>query len=168
MKFGKRDKSIIDVLFLLILFGVFLVCALFIVLFGAKIYGNTVNNSNQSFNSRTSLAYITEKIRQHDNSSGIEITGSGKEATVKLSQNVDGRIIVTYLYCYDNKLMEYTTNEGNVLNKQYGTYIMDLSDFNVNKCGDRLYSFSLADMEGNNTDFFVSLYSEPEGGSHEN
>lgn len=167
MKFGKRDKSIVDVLFLLVLFGVFLLCALFIVLFGAKIYGNTVKNSTNEFNSRTSIAYVSEKIRQHDNAYGIEITGLDKDSTIKLSQELDGRVIVTYLYCYDNKLMEYTTNEGNVLNKQYGTYIMDLSGFDVKKCSDRLYNFLLTDMEGHTNSFYISMCSQPKGGNNE-
>jgi len=167
MKFGKRDKSIVDILFILALFGVFLICALFIVLFGAKIYGNTVKNSKAGFNSRTSLAYITEKIRQHDNSNGIEIIEQDGDTTIKLSQNINGRDIVTYMYCYDNQLMEYTTNAGNDLNKQFGTFIMDLSEFNVEKREDRLYHFSLTDMDGNNTEFFVSMYSELEGGKDE-
>lgn len=168
MKFGKRDKSIVDILFILALFAVFLICALFIVLFGAKIYGNTVKNSKIGFNSRTSLAYITEKIHQHDNSNGLEITGEGSDTTIALSQTVNGRDIVTYMYCYDNQLMEYTTNKGNVLNKQYGTYIMGLSEFDAMQCDDRLYKFSLTDLDGNNTEFFVSIYSDIEGGKDEN
>lgn len=167
MNFGKRDKSIVDVLFLLMLFGVFVLCALFVVLFGSKIYKSTVKNSNTSFNSRTSLSYITEKIRQHDNSKGIEIINEGADTTIKLSQEIDGRVIVTYLYCYDGKLMEYTTNEGNVLNKEYGTYIMGISDFNVEKRSDRLYKFRLMDTDGNVNEFFVSMYSKPEGGNNE-
>ena len=63
MKSTRRDKSIVDMLFLLALFGVFLISALFIVLFGANIYKKTVNDMDANFSARTSVSYITEKIR---------------------------------------------------------------------------------------------------------
>lgn len=173
MRFGKRDKSIVDALFLLALFGVFLICALFVVLFGAKIYKNTVNNSETSFNSRTSLSYITEKIRQNDNSNGIEIEGTGDNTVIKLTQEVNKRTFCTYLYAQDGALMEYTTNEGNVLNKDFGTKILDISEFSVKEVSPSLYSFLISDTSGNKTEFFVSIYSDKKtaagkGGSDEN
>ena len=58
MKFGKRDKSIIDALFILALFAVFLICALFIVLFGAKIYKSTVKSSEVSFENKIGRAHV--------------------------------------------------------------------------------------------------------------
>lgn len=160
MRFGKRDKSIIDALFLLALFGVFLICALFIVLFGAKIYKNTVKNSDTSFNYRTSLSYITEKIRQNDNLHGIDIEESGNDTVIKLSQTIDGRTFCTYLYNYDNYLCEYTTNEGNVLNKDFGTKIIKISSLDVEKKSPSLYKFSINDENNYETEFFISIYSD--------
>lgn len=160
MKFGKRDKSIIDALFLLALFGVFLICALFIVLFGAKIYKNTVNNSDISFNSRTALSYVTEKVRQNDNYHGIAVINSGDDPVVMLSQTVNDRVFCTYLYKYEGSLMEYTTNEGNILKKDFGSKIMDITDFSVKEINKGLYNFIISDVNGHVTDFYVSIYSD--------
>lgn len=175
MRFGKRDKSIVDALFLLALFGVFLICALFVVLFGAKIYKNTVKNSETSFNSRTALSYVSEKIRQNDNSQGISIEDTSDGTVVKLSQTVNNRVFNTYLYEYDGYLMEYTTNEGNSLNKKFGSNIMQISGFSVEEKSPSLYKFSVSDADGYNTEFFISVYSDADkslednkGGSDEN
>lgn len=159
MKFGKRDKSIIDALFILALFGVFLICALFIVLFGAKIYKNTVKGSDDSFVRRTCYTYITEKIRQNDNASGVLIENDGDSSIVVLTKSVNDRNYTTYLYCFDGKLMEYTTTEGNELNKAAGIEIIDLDYMKASKINDNLYHFSLSGSDVD-TSFYVSLSSD--------
>lgn len=163
MKFRERDRSIIDTIFLLALFGVFLICALFIVLFGAKIYKNVVKSSDESFYERTSLSYISEKIRQNDNSHGVDIIEDNGNTVIILHQEIDNYSICTYIYTLDNSLMEFTTTEGNEFYKDYGTKIMDISDFKVEKRSDSLYRFMITDIYGNCSDFFISIYSDKEG-----
>ena len=158
MKFGKRDKSIVDALFLLALFGVFLICALFVVLFGAKIYKNTVKSSDDSFITRTSYTYITEKIRQNDNSKGIKISEDGANSVIILTRSVNDKDYATYLYCDDGFLKEYTTLASNELMKSAGTNIIEMDSLNANKCNENLYKFSLSQGELN-TSFYVSVSS---------
>lgn len=162
MKFGKRDKSIVDALFLLVLFGVFLICALFIVLFGAKIYKNTVKSSEDSFFKRTCYTYVTEKIRQNDNSNGILI-----DDTVTLTRTVDGNDYVTYLFVDDGYLKEYTTSAGNSYNAAAATKIIEMSSMDVEKCNDNLYKFTMRDIDGKETTFYTSITSNVGGGVNE-
>lgn len=166
MKFGKRDKSIVDALFLLALFGVFLICALFIVLFGAKIYKNTIENSENSFLKRTYYTYITEKIRQNDNEKGIEIETSDGSSTVILSKTVNGKDYITYLYCDEGFLKEYTTSAGNELKKQSGNEIVELTCMNVTECNPNLYHFILEGLD-TKSDFYVSITSDTGGALNE-
>ena len=60
-------------LFILALFAVFMISALFIVLFGARIYKKVVADADTNYNARTSIAYISEKIRQHDSEDGVSV-----------------------------------------------------------------------------------------------
>ena len=166
MKFGKRDKSIVDALFLLALFGVFLISALFIVLFGAKIYKNTVKSSDDSFVQRTCYTYITEKMRQNDNSKGIKIDTSDANSTVTLSKTVNGKDYLTYLYCDDGYLKEYTTSAGNTLNKQAGNKIIELDSLNAVECNKNLYQFTLSGS-GVESSFYVSITSDLGGALNE-
>ena len=162
MKFGKRDKSIIDALFLLALFGLFLICALFIVLFGAKIYKNTVKSSENSFLERTCYTYITEKIRQNDNSKGVELSSSDSNSIITLSKTVNDKEYLTYLYCDDGYLKEYTTSAGNKLNKAAGTKIIELQSMEVKECNKNLYYFTLSNGEIS-TSFYSSISSNTGG-----
>ena len=73
MNLRHRDRSIVDIIFMITVFGVFMLSALFVVLFGAKIYKRTAHDMSVNFSSRTSLAYVTEKLHQHDRKNGVEI-----------------------------------------------------------------------------------------------
>lgn len=163
MKFGKRDKSIVDALFLLVLFGVFLICALFIVLFGAKIYKNTVKAGNDSFIERTCYTYITEKIRQNDNSQGVSIDSSEGSTVIKLTKSANDNVYATYLYCDDGYLKEFTTIGSNELVRDAGTKIIELDSLLAEKLSDNLYHFT---MSGGSieTSFYVSVSSDMTGG----
>jgi len=163
MKFGKRDKSIVDALFLLALFGVFLICALFIVLFGAKIYKNTVKSSEDSFFSRTCTTYITEKIRQNDNSKGIIISENNGQAVIELTKTVNDKDYVTYIFVDDGYLKEYTTSAGNDYNADTATRIIELKSMDVIKCSDSLYDFYMVNKDGVESSFYVSVSSDVSG-----
>lgn len=166
MKFGKRDKSIIDALFILALFAVFLICALFIVLFGAKIYKSTVKSSEVSFENRTCYTYIIEKIRQNDNLNGILISDDSDGSVITLTRNVNGKDYATYLYCDEGYLKEYTTLSDNELNKSAGTKITPLESMSAIECTPNLYKFTLKG-ENVDTSFHVSLTSYTGGDVNE-
>lgn len=166
MKFGKRDKSIVDALFLLALFGVFLISTLFIVLFGAKIYKATIKSGEDSFAARTYYTYITEKIRQNDNTNGVLISSDNGDTVITLTKTVADKKYSTYLYCDGGFLKEYTTLEGKKLNKSAGTKIIELESMNAEECSPNLYKFTLEGTDIS-TSFYTSVSSYTGGASNE-
>ncbi|MBE5850129.1 MAG: DUF4860 domain-containing protein [Lachnospiraceae bacterium] len=161
MNFAKRNKSIVDFLFILALFGAFAITALFVVLFGARIYESTVNNMNSNYEKRTAMSYVTEKIRSHDYTDGVEIDETG--STLKLYQNAGDKKYVTYLFADDGYLKEFTTDEDYDFDYKAGTRILAVNDFSVEKENDSLYRFNITDTNGEKTEFFVTLYSDTDG-----
>ena len=67
------QQHMIDILFVLSLFCVFAVSSALLILFGADIYKKTVQQMENNYSTRTSIAYITEKIRQSDIEHAIKI-----------------------------------------------------------------------------------------------
>ena len=173
MNFGKRNKSIVDFLFILALFGAFAITALFVVLFGAKIYRTTVSNMSTNYEKRTAMSYITEKIRSHDYTQGIDVTdetgtGSGQDHTVlKLYQDMGDKRFVTYLFVSDGYLKEFTAEDSYDFGYDSGMEILAVSDFSVRKESDSLYHFNITDTNGEKTDFFVTMYSGTDGDKDE-
>lgn len=168
MDFAKRKKSIVDILFILALFGAFAVTALFVVLFGARIYKRTVSEMDASFASRTALSYITEKVRSHDYTGGaavddIDIASMNGNSVLILNETVRGTDYVTYLYVTDGYLMEFTADASYDFQYDEGNKILEISGFEVKRISDSLYYFDVTDGDGNDTNFYVSLYSGTDG-----
>ena len=170
MNFKMRNKPIVDILFLLALFSVFLISALFIVLFGAKIYRKTVSNMDVNFKSRTALSYVTEKMRQFDHSGGAAVIHYGDTPVLVLNEHVGDNDYSTFLYEQDGYLTELTTRSDYDFNLTGGTQVVPIRDFNVERVSDSLYLFSLTDENGESISYYVAEYSHTnneEGMTHE-
>lgn len=165
MNFAKRNKSVVDFLFILALFGAFAITALFVVLFGARIYERTVSNMSSNYEKRTAMSYVTEKIRSHDYTGGVEVSDENK--VLKLYQNIGDKRYVTYLFVADGYLKEFTADDAYVFDNKTGAEILAISDFSVRKESDSLYYFEITDTNDEKTEFFVSLYSGTDGDSDE-
>ena len=169
MNFAKRKKSVVDFLFILALFGAFAITALFVVLFGARIYKTKVSNMNTNYEKRTAMSYVTEKIRSHDFTGGaavsdVDMSGStGKHSVLKLYQEIGGKKYVTYLFVHNGYLKELTAEESFDFDYRAGTNVLAINDFSVRKESDSLYYFDITDTNGEKTEFFVTLYSGTDG-----
>ncbi|MCR5301085.1 MAG: DUF4860 domain-containing protein [Lachnospiraceae bacterium] len=169
MNFAKRNKSVVDFLFILALFGAFAITALFVVLFGSRIYKTTVSNMNTNYEKRTAMSYLTEKIRSHDYTGGVDVSdidGTGDSdvhSVLKLYQNEEERRYVTYLFLADGYLKEFTADESYDFDYSSGTNILAIDDFSVSRQTDGLYRFNITDTNGEKTEFFVTLYSGTDG-----
>ena len=107
------------------------------------------------------MSYVTEKIRSHDYTDGVEIDETG--STLKLYQNAGDKKYVTYLFADDGYLKEFTTDEDYDFDYKAGTRILAVNDFSVEKENDSLYRFNITDTNGEKTEFFVTLYSDTDG-----
>lgn len=169
MNFAKRDKSIMDVFFMIALLGVFIVSALFVLLFGAKIYEKTVKDSDKNFSTRTARSYITEKIRSHDYSGGIEIISDVEDAAnsiMILKDFANEKEYNTYIYVDNGFLKEYMAPAEVDFSKDRGTQILEVGSFFADKVNDGMFHFVIEDKYNQMMLFYVSLYSGSDGEEH--
>lgn len=158
----NEERHMIDVLFVLTLFLVFAFSALTLVSLGASIYQKTVDHMNQNFNTRTSYAYITQRIREFDEKDSITIGTIGDEPAVLLKQEINDTIYFTYLYQYDGKLCELLTRSDMSLEPSAGTPIMDINDFQIEKLNSNLYRFDLSTADEIPLHLLISTRAESE------
>ena len=155
----KQPKHIIDILFVIALFCLFALSAIFLISIGADIYGKTVNNMESNFDARTALAYVTEKIRQSDQKDQITI---GKlddcQALIITSQSADS-VYYTYLYEYDGQLKELMVREDVILGPEAGQNILEISDFQVQLINQQLISCIIETDNRQSYDLLISLHS---------
>ena len=95
----KQEKHfIVDILFVLALFGVFAVSALALVTIGADVYQHTVEDMGVNYESRTAVSYIMEKVRQNDTADSIFLTDLENVPALCMLSEIDEETYCPYLY----------------------------------------------------------------------
>lgn len=159
----KQEKHfIVDALFVMVLFAVFAISALILVTIGADVYRHTVSDMGTNYETRTSVSYITEKIRQNDRSdSDISVTTLDNLPALAMSQEIGGNTYCTYLYYHEGYLKELFVQKGNSIGSnlsEAGMEIMPLQSLEMNTCSDNLLQFRLTTTDGATHDILVSLH----------
>lgn len=132
----KQKKHSIDSLFSFLLLLVFFLFTVFLAQMGSAIYKNGVSHLNENYTSRTAIAYLTEKVRQHDKSGSIFLTSVEDLPAIAFFDTIeeaDGQTgsFLTYVYFSDHTLYELFVRESTVPEKALGTPIVELSDFEI-------------------------------------
>jgi len=160
MEFGTEKKHMVDFLFVIALFFVFALSALMLVMIGANVYKNTVNNMSVNFNSRTSYAYITEKIRQNDSYESVSAGDYQGLDAIILKQVINDTDYYTYLYQYDGYIKELFIKEGADIDPSAGQNILEAKDFSVSSAGTGLYNIQIVTPDDVTIPLLVSTHCE--------
>ena len=156
---GKQDRHIIDILFVISLFALFVLSAVFLISIGAGIYSKTMLNMNTNFDSRTAIAYITEKVHQSDDGGNVDIEDFDGCISVKITSVINNLEYITYIYEYDGVLRELTMRSDVVLSPAAGTPIIEVKDFSLNDLSQNLFRCDV-NIDGTETySFYVSVHS---------
>jgi hypothetical protein len=97
----KTQPHIIDVIFVLALFGAFAFSSVMLIIIGSNIYRGTISNMQSNFETRTSASYIWEKVRQGELVESESLEG---EDAIAIYKQIGDRQFVTYLYERDGYL----------------------------------------------------------------
>ena len=127
----NRQRHSISGLFTLILLLLFAFSTLSLVLLRSRIYKNGVSHLNRNYTTRTAVAYVTEKIRQHDEKDSISLTELEGIPSLLLKDNIDGDIFFTYIYFHDGALKELFVRSSMEPSPDMGSRIVVLDDFSV-------------------------------------
>lgn len=162
----KQERHfVVDILFVLALFGVFAVSALVLVTIGADIYQHTVNDMNTNYDSRTAIAYITEKIRQSDcvlsdGTPAVSIGTLEQTPALILTDELDGEYYCTYLYLHDGWLRELYMRQGAYLGdnmEDAGKNILELESLSYEQATPNLLRVTMCMPDGNTKALALSL-----------
>lgn len=136
-----------DVLFTLALFCVFAATALIAVILGADIYSSTVASMNRNYNTRTSISYLAEKVRQSDTAGGVSTAVVNGQDALVLTQILDGKPYETWIYTGDGELREVLVASGVEVRPQDGQTIMPLDSLELQQSG-ALLTLTATDPQG--------------------
>lgn len=160
MKLQSENHHMIDLLFTLALFCVFAASALFVVIIGADVYKSTVQQMEDNYSVRTSLSYVTEKIRQNDAGGGALVGELDGIPALILTQELESGTLTTYIYEYEGYLTELFISPGVTARAKDGQPILEVASFEIECVSSSLFHFTTTDTLGNTTDVYVSRKSE--------
>lgn len=123
----KKTTHTIDSLFTFLLLLAFLLFSLLLAGTGSVIYRNGAESLNENYTSRTALSYISEKIRQHDESGAVFETSIGDLPALGLRKVLNGEEFLTYIYYYDGALRELFTRASTSVSPDMGSPVVELS-----------------------------------------
>ena len=132
----KSRSHGINMIFPLILLCVFVLCAVTLILFAAGVYRLSASQESENYSTRTSLSYLTEKIRQGNGEAVVDSFGDGD--AIVLFEEDGGQVFKTWLYVHDGTLRELFIAEGTGAGPESGTEVMELDAMDVEARGDNL------------------------------
>ncbi len=160
MKNSKQHT--IDLLFSIALFFVFSATALVILLLSSNIYTKVVNDSENNFQTGTSISYITEKIRHNDEggSNRIFLSEFDNHPALAITQQYNENNFVTYIYEYNGELKESFVQEGVAASASSGTTIMKINSLDITQVSDDLLRITCTPEFGDSASVLINIHSD--------
>lgn len=159
MREQTERKHVIDFLFPLALFFVLTATSVALVVLASGTYSRQVQDSEDSFVSRTALSYVTEKIHQADEYGAVYAgTFDGQDAIV-ICQTYSEQTYMTYLYEYDGYLRELFIQDGVDAKASDGRRILASGSFSFEESQEGLFHLYCTNKDGSISDTYVSIKS---------
>lgn len=124
-----RDTA--EILFLVGLFFLYTICALLLSVMAADTYRRGAECSERNYNMRTSVLYLTEKVRQTNAAEGISVRQTGEGDALVLGMSAEGEQYETWIYVEDGYLREVLLSKGADFAPGIGQKIMPLSSLDL-------------------------------------
>lgn len=135
----ERRGRTVSMLFTTLLFLVFVLCALFMVLIGGRVYENINDRTETAYRQEVALSYIANKVRQKDEAGSISLEETEGGTVLKLKQEIEGTVYVTQIYYREGRLWELFADAESGLGLEAGTEIMECSPVSMELAGDMLH-----------------------------
>ncbi len=124
----KVQKSRLEGLIALLLFGVFAVCLMMVLLTGAGSYHRLTQRDQAAYDRRTCIQYIATQVRQADCEGCISVEPFGDVQALALEETIDREAYVTRIYLWEGYLMELFSARSVSLFPEDGTKIMPVRE----------------------------------------
>ncbi|HIW21113.1 MAG TPA: DUF4860 domain-containing protein [Candidatus Dorea intestinavium] len=144
----KTSKHVIDLIFPIALFVVFMIASIGVLLISINFYTKNVEEIAAKEESRTALSYITTKIHRNDLNGGVSIDQIEGVDCLSLVGEKGNTKYHTYIYIHKGKLKELVTNGQITPRLTDGTAILDISFLEMMELSPGLFKFTVVDHLG--------------------
>ena len=166
----RQKHHSIDSMFTFLLLLSFCLFSMVLAGMGAAVYKNGSSRLNENYTSRTAIAYVTEKVRQHDSAGDIFLTYVEDIPAMGFRDTVEGDTYITYVYFDGEFLCELFVRDNVIPHINMGSHLVELADLeicdipeenggNSSKYQSSLLSVSAMSREGEYLSVFVPVKS---------
>lgn len=155
----KTREHSTDLLFTLALFGVLIVSALMVMVIGSHVYQATADRMDMNYTKRTSLSYISNKVKQHDTQNAVTLKDFQGVPALVLEEVEDNASYYTYIYYYDHALRELFVEDIDDFSLADGLAITELAKFDCALSSDGLLEINTTDVTGQTNQLILALRS---------
>lgn len=157
-------KSKMTGVLVLLIFAIFMVSVLLVLLSGADIVQHLTQRNQRTYHYRTTVQYITTRIRQADCEDAVTVDNSGEISTLILMTTIDDRPYQTRIYCYNGYLREIFCEVGTTIDPEFGEEILPMREFRVT-CEDSIVRAELSMPDGGLEQLTLMLRSKGDSSS---
>lgn len=115
----------VEILFTAAVFLIFVMCALFTVQTGGKVYENIGARMEEHYTGSVALQYIANKIRQNDVDGAAAVRQLEGTSVLELRREIGGDTYINWIYYYDGSIRELFTYPGSGLELCDGIEILE-------------------------------------------
>ena len=156
---GTDKMHKLDSLFILLIFTVFAVVSLLLVAIGAGVYQRVVGHMQENNGIRSSLSYVSNKVRSADQAGGIDLRQIDGMSVLCIKDPASTAAVTDYIYFYDGNICEAVTFDEMGFDVKYGSSIAGVKSFQMSLTGGRLLDLSVSDQSGKTLETSVCLRS---------
>lgn len=131
----EKKGNAVSMLFTMLLFLVFVLCALFTVLIGSRVYENINVRSDANYTGNTALSYIANKVRQGDRADMVDVVDIDGTQVLEMRQEIGGSEYVTWIYWSEGSIRELFTDTSSGLGLGDGLEILDCGGLKLSREG---------------------------------
>jgi len=150
---GKKNHSI-NMMFTILLLGIFALTAIFVAVMGANVYANSAEKLQANFDTRTSLVYLSEKIRTNP-SDDYDVREVGGNTAIVLTERVGDFVFESWIFVANERLSEATIMQGDTVIPGAAQQIMDLKSLDAKK-RDGGIEITVVTLAGDTNTTFIS------------
>lgn len=158
-----QNKASIDLVAALILFCVYAGCVLLCLMMGANVYRRTVDEIDARFEGRTTLAYLTARVRAYNGRGMIRVTRFGDGEALEMTETLSGIDFVTTIYCHDGSLCELYAEAGLRFSPEDGEAVARAAGLSFGMVGESLMEISVTSGGGRQSALVALVSAQDEG-----
>jgi hypothetical protein len=117
-------------MFTILLLGIFAMAAIFVAVMGARVYTNSADKLQANFDTRTSIVYLSEKIRTNP-SDNYEVREIGGVTALVLTEEINETVYESWIFVANDRLSEVTVRKGDQVVPGAAQQIMDLKSLDA-------------------------------------